>query len=263
LEECTGQLVEYRRGRNYDLTVCGDVILGHRAEDVMVEMAGDFARTHWREVLPHATNVSRIDLQTTVRFTPNDPYLVEQHYRQAHRRNLTLRKPLTLRGELHQLDQPVMWMGAKGARILGRIYDKSRGGKDPKWSDCWRYEVQYRNEVARAVVSGLAERHDESAAVASTVSKYFEKHGVEVRYTSDNVPVWVARKRKETSRERKLRWLREQVMPTLDTAYAEGWLPECYMALGVPKNTAEMIDRGRRLLQGGEEDVRVLHTAGS
>jgi len=225
----------------------------------MVEMRSDFARTHWREVLPHVTNVSRIDLQTTVRFEPNDPQLVEQHYQQAHKRNLRLRKPITLRGELHQLEQPVMWIGAKGALVLGRIYDKSRGGKDAAWPNCWRYEVQYRDEMARGIVAGLVERQDEPAAVASTVSEYFAKRGVECRFTTDAVPIWAVRKRKETSRERKLRWLREQVMPTLDAAYAEGWLADCYEALSVPHEFAVATVNRRRRQQENPDGECLLH----
>jgi DNA relaxase NicK len=234
LEECAGHLLDYGRNRNYDLLTCGGVTIGQRAEDCMLQLRSDFARDHWREAARIATNISRLDLQTTVRLDHVDEEFVYDHYREARRHNLQLERSRRLRGQLEDDQYVVMWVGSPRSDVLMRVYDKHKESGDEGYRQCFRYEVQLRNERALAVGRVMLAEPHESAAVAATVDDRMKRAGIAVRYVTDGVPRWPPRPRKETSDDKRLRYLRDQIYGIVRGLEERGRGEDAYAALGVP-----------------------------
>jgi hypothetical protein len=266
LEECAGHQLDYGRNRNYDLVTCGSFTVGQRAEDCMLQLRSDFARDHWREAARIATNISRLDLQTTVRLDHVDDEFVYDHYQQARRRNAELERKRRVRAEINDSDYTVMWIGSPASDVLMRVYDKSRRGQDVAYLNCWRYEVQLRNERALAVGRAMLAEPVESAAVAATVDERMKRAGIEVRYVTDGVPKWPPRPRKETSDDRRLRYLREQIYKIVRGLEERGLGEDAYAALGVPWPMVEAVLRRReeitKRLPPGDDELTTDVNAG-
>lgn len=259
LAECQGLKPFEARSHGYQLVGCGDVRLGVRDEDTMVSLAGETARGYWEEVARVATNVSRLDLQTTVRFDPPDEYLAEDHYRALVKRNRELRRPVTIEAQLRDVAYQTVYVGARANDTRARIYDKGAQSKDAFYAGCWRYEVQYRDDYAGWIADALLQEQDVPGAVASSVSEYLKRRAVDVRYYPGEHPGYVPMRRKESSDARRLRWLAEQVYATVRDLEQRGRGEDAYAALGVPHELLGETLSIRRSRGETEDGERVLH----
>jgi hypothetical protein len=133
-------------------------------------------------------------------------------------------------------------VGSPSSDLRGRIYNKAKQSNEQAYERSWRYEVVYRNEYALRMFRRIIAQVDEAPAIIlSKVLEWYYERGIVVLDvgTSGSYPIAppVAPK---SDVERKLRWIRNQVIPTIrklaELGYAEELMEAIAEAIAAARN---------------------------
>ena len=225
MQELAARLLDHERESGNDIKPwnclgfeglhAGGVGFGDVDEMSLMRLSGPTAYTHWREATQHATNVSRFDVQVTLRLTCHPQDLVLQHHAEAlAHANPKKRKPaVDLR--ISNVRPPTLYLNQRTSSRFGRVYDKGGESKLDHYQNCIRYEAQFNGKC------GLyASRHLESSevaqdAAAAMVAGFFCERGLELAWP-DVEPRSLTNPRSRTNAFRRLAWLRKQVAPCVE-----------------------------------------------
>lgn len=232
-ERANGGQERRDRWNRYDLKTCGHVSAGLREEGALVRLSSEAAQKHWRTVVLRAANVSRLDLQVTVRPDPPDPKLGAAVLRSALRwvKGREHAPKVAFHGGPAGIE--TVYLGSRSSETFGRVYSKEAESGDDAWRDCWRYEVETKGDLAVRVARLLA--HDDHAArsIELFVFDHFNNRGIRPRFERPNGDVRVAISRAKSDDETRLKWLRESVAPVVSRLSDNGHGDEACAALGV------------------------------
>lgn len=189
--------------------------VGRRPDGVYVRLSGSTANEWWRDVLVHAQNVPRIDLQATVHIDPESDSLALGHWLEACEAPARRGRPLSAEVRISNDTGQTFYLGRRQSDAYGRCYDKH--AQDPeKWpAGAWRYEVEFHNDAAGAVAGRLADCEAPTTTAVSTVRRWFSARGCHPVIPFTVGEVATSFERDPTTTERQLRWLLRQVAPTM------------------------------------------------
>lgn len=210
-EEAAGHELERVRWQRYDLKVCGGVSAGLREDGAIVRLSGATAQAHWRELIPYARNVSRLDVQVTTDMGPGHDRMGAQHLRAAlhHRRTRGGQWRVSFQGGPSGVE--TVYLGRRTSETFARLYNKYAESEDPRWLHNWRYEVEVKKPLAVDLARFLYHHSDPQLACQLYVYDYFSARGVKPAYACSGSDVQLRSHRDPTSAERTLRWWDEQV----------------------------------------------------
>lgn len=214
--------------------ICGPIAMGERHDGCYCRLSGRCAHDNWRRCAVWADNVSRIDLQCTVRLpdTTNPAalaYAAVQHPDIRRRgRAVTTATHIenTKRGE-------TTYIGSRSSDRMGRLYNKGVESKEEVYRDCWRWEIEYKNRAAPHVSGWLSLQPDDATAVAATVHRAYADWGAPPDWRAGALDVSSPPARQQTDDERRLAWLYAQVRPVVAGLTERGRLVEVVRALGL------------------------------
>jgi DNA relaxase NicK len=213
----------------------GAVNFGRRWDSLLVRITGHAAKAKALEVVQLATNVSRIDYQSTVLLRSVEHRLAEAIERQAKRYKMDHGLKHAIRLLRDDVTGNTLYMNRRVSDRFIRVYDKGAESKLEELRGCWRGEIQYNNELAWSMArQGCSVAFDDNY-VASQVYAELEKKGVRwlsPMYTPIPKVADVPGTRQTTS-SRQLKWLRSQVSPTIRRLIANGFEREILDALGL------------------------------
>lgn len=186
---------------------------GVRDGDTLVELSGHLADRYWREFLPWARNVTRIDPQVTCTYSHQVDDLAVQAY---HAPAVEVRPGLPpIRKAIFQEANggQTLYLGAPSSARRARLYDKhaeSRGEYPP---NTWRWELQVRSPMGSDHARLIDGSNDVCGAVASLVHGFFSGHGVAPWFKSDGAVVFSPARVARRDMSRWLDWIRSGVRP--------------------------------------------------
>lgn len=230
---------------------CGQCQWGVRGSEVLIRLSGATAHRFWREIYPHASNISRFDVQFTLRVGGTTSREIARHYRQARRHLLRsgarhdVSYYSTLRGS------PTLYLGRRSSVRFGRVYCKDRESGQKQYAGCVRYELEAKEEMAQLVARTLYATRPESVprAARSRLSRsdgrstaealasikivrgFFEDRGLVLPFKSPALQLQLSRV--STSLHKQLTWLNKQVAPALARLLEAGHEQEVLEALGL------------------------------
>lgn len=191
------------------------VTIARRDDGAMLRLSERAAHEHWQQAVNLAESVSRIDFAVTARFPEYIGTLAQLSY-------VTSRAYANARGEklrskliLSDTEGSTLYLGKRTSDLFARLYDKDRESNDPRFRNCWRWELEIKHEKGKYAAELLAKAPDPEVEVRGTVFHHFVTRGVVVPWrntVSRGLPPAPAR---DTDDERRLRWLREQVAPVV------------------------------------------------
>jgi DNA relaxase NicK len=124
-----------------------------------------------------------------------------------------------------------------------RIYNKDKQSQDSRYERSWRYEVVYRNKYANNVFRYVIAALDAyPTVILSHVVAYCAERGINILGMGDSAgnPIEVP-KSAPTDVQRKLRWIKQQVVPTIrklaEMGYAEQLMEEIAEAIAAARNS--------------------------
>jgi DNA relaxase NicK len=186
---------------------------GAKGDEALVELSGHVADRYWKQLLPYARNVSRLDTCVDVTHASPVSGLAEQAY---HAPAVALRPGMpTVRKYLYAGTDggSTCYVGAPSSDRRGRLYDKhvESGGEFPPGT--WRYEVQERRHMGRATARALDGTDDVRGAIAAHVCSFFSKRGVVPWFQSDCRDLSSQPRRSSPDVLQFVNWLHLQVAP--------------------------------------------------
>jgi hypothetical protein len=212
--------------------------LGYMVNDdrAILSLAGRLAQKYLKQVAEIEVVATRIDLAV-------DVLLSYQHSEAAYRYAQVLREENRAgqRGYHSALSLitgsdggSTLYVGKRAGRLFARLYDKGvQSGAAPAGT-LWRYEVEYKQDAARAVFSGLLEAERPRDYILGRVRTHFDQRGVYPLFWQGAAPGPLERDKEERTPLDRLNWLAAQVRPTVGRLRLAGYEVEVYNALGLP-----------------------------
>jgi hypothetical protein len=190
---------------------------GSRSDGTMLNLSGTVAARWYRQVLATGCRVTRLDLQCTVVTDEYDGDFGERQVAAAFKRreaeqNRNWAKIRLLKG---YGEGDTVKVGSRTSGKYGRLYDKQKESNDDRYERCWRYEVEYKDEIAPAVAADLLRADDDTRHIIGVVRGQYDNWGF-APVIPGGLTVMPPRPGPRTSDTQKtLDWLCIQVRPSI------------------------------------------------
>jgi len=222
----------------------GGCFVGSNETMHYAQFAGKYANDAYHMLEHPKVHISRIDLQITVQYSIELQKEGRYQYARAIHFNKSL--PESRRRKIHLYagsdGGDTVYLGSPSSDTRGRLYNKAIQSRDSAYERCWRYEVVYRNQRAASVFRRLFDKDTAATSfiLQETLAWYHER-GVDVLdvvFGGENAVS--APKQPKSDVERKLRWIKNQVVPTIrklaELGYAEELMEAISEAIASARN---------------------------
>lgn len=216
------------KGKTY-----GPVRIGSRGEDeAIMIVSGDLAGKVYPGVPLNWDAVTRIDLQTTIALGKQDKRCAIRCHERASELTGTLDD-----GKLGTLISSAtgdsLYIGKRRSSRYLRYYDKSLDYKMEDTGYAWRYEVEYKRDLAKNIAKTVAHMKDPYAEIASLVWAEFRRKGVVPSYNKGSYVSAMETGLKVKTAEGTLSWLERCVSPVITQLSLMGYDEEVAHALRI------------------------------
>jgi DNA relaxase NicK len=218
---------------DYSGLSCGSVQFGTNGNSRLVRLSGQAAREHWRTIAEVASNVSRIDWQTTVELSVAQHGVAEFFERKAnqfetrhnHGRMVELRR--------NSKKGKTLYVGSRKSDRFIRVYDKGAESKLGPAGFLWRAELELHRALARAAASRILASDDEQYVIAASISSELMRIGMPWKKFGVGSVLKSSSVRRRCDFDNKLTWLNSQVRGTVQYLIENGREEEVLKALGL------------------------------
>lgn len=234
----TGYEINSRKLLGFEGMAAGNCFVGENETHGYAQFTGEKADYAFSYLAHPQAHYSRIDLQVTVKREVMDYNEGKRCYRACLDNNSRLPK-----GRKRKIwiivgsdGGDTVYVGSPSSEQRARIYNKEVQSEDIEYTRSWRYEVVYRNELSTQLYASITnspiERADECV---SQVTNWLTKRGVSIRgLVSFGRAVTPIERTRPTDVERKLKWLEQQVKPTVRYLVEAGFRDLVAEALALP-----------------------------
>jgi len=242
--QALGNVYKRRSLLGFDGWECAGCFVGSNETMHYAQFAGKYANDAYHMVEHPKVHISRIDLQVTVQYDVE--LLKEGKYQYAraihHNKSLPTHRQRRIHLYAGSDSSDTVYLGSPSSDVRGRLYNKAKQSNDPAYERSWRYEVVYRNEYAFRMFRHVVEAGTTaSAIICEEVASWYAERGVIILDVGNRRNIALAPlTRPETDVETKLRWIREQVVPTIrklaEMGYAEELMETIAEAISAARN---------------------------
>lgn len=233
----TGIEMNESRRLGYEGHSVGGSFVGVRDRDTTAIYSGERAKPAFARLYRADAHVSRMDIQVSYRFNVTSNNVAQVARNSVDRANRTIsgarQRNATLIEDLR--GGATCYVGTRKSEQFARIYNKEAESGEKQYERVWRYEVQLKNKLAVKLaeqVSSGTYKPEQHAAVF--VKQWLRNRGVTTPWSADAELLPLPRiERPNSQNEQKLKWLREQVQPTLRTLLKYGLRDDILDALGL------------------------------
>lgn len=206
---------------------------GRRQQDDLLSLSGEWARDNWEFFVPLANNVSRMDLQVSCRLRDPDAELAARIYGDILKRARAKPLPRTYTLVTSVDGGDTLYVGRRSSVQMGRMYDKGLQSQEKQFENSWRYEVEYKGQLAGRVANLLKISEGASKDVCALVHTWFEERLVAPIFEAHSPHLEVDISKRRTSDEALLAWLSQQVGPSVRRLLERNKRAEVLAALGL------------------------------
>jgi Replication initiation factor len=214
-----GYQLQARGLLGYRGLAAGNCFIGARDDGSYLQLTGYHANRWFHRLYRADLHVSRIDIQVTVQYETEVVTIAKEAYAATNLDNNSLpenrrRKSFIIIGSD---GGDTCYIGAPSSDQRGRIYNKARQSGERAFDRCWRYEVLYRNDLAGQCANSIAAApKEQEARLLALVCLWYIRRGVDPGFSADMGNLALPKPRTlPTEVERKLEWIRRQVMPSI------------------------------------------------
>lgn len=211
----------------------GGITWARRMDSDLVQLSSGIAAEYWLAFGAAAQNCTRVDLQVTVQASRADPAYASRLFQRLTQGAGEFDKVPNVRIIESALGGATLYFGSRQSERFGRLYDKGAESKDPKYARSWRYEVEYKGEVARKIWEQLMFHETPERDAISTVHDFYEKRGLTLPWSPDGHSLNSKVPLRQSDTEAKLGWLVGQVKPTIKWLETRVTRAELLAALGI------------------------------
>lgn len=245
--QALGNTYKRRSLLGYDGWESGGCFIGSNDTHHYAQFAGKYANDAYHMLEHPKVHVSRIDLQITVQYDVELPKEGRFQYARAIHHNKGLPEHRRRRIDLYAGSDggDTVYVGSPSSGVRGRLYNKAKQSADPTYERSWRYEVVYRNEYARNVYGRVITEGTEAPSfIIQEVVGWYRERGVNIHNVGSGQENAIAPPNAATSDvARKLRWIKNQVVPTIrklaELGYGEELMELIAEAIAAARNERE------------------------
>lgn len=239
--ERQGFHVKHSAPMGYSGWQVGPVFGGARQDGYMIRVSGQDAQEAFQACWCEYVNITRLDLQLTLRSYPGLPMWAKWSAYQIETLRSTSQQCNWAKPHYHDHfgHGDTLNIGSRQSEKYGRLYDKEMESLDPDYERCWRYEVEYKGSSAQAYAKEMMDAQSISQRAAQVVLGQFAAWCVPLPKVSLDKTDPLTIDKIESDVERKLNWLRKQVAPTVrkiielgGQAEIDEWVRSCYIDVG-------------------------------
>jgi len=227
--QALGNTYKRRSLLGFDGWESGGCFVGSNDTMHYAQFAGKYANDAYHMMEHPKLHVSRLDVQLTVQY---DVELIKEgRYQYARSIHHNKGLPEHRRRKIHLYagsdGGDTVYVGSPSSDNRGRIYNKAKQSNEQAYERSWRYEVVLRNEHALHLYRRLpSEVATATKLILSYVLNWYSERGIDVLGVEFGRENTIAPPKQPTSDvDRKLRWIRNQVVPTIrklaELGYAE------------------------------------------
>src|SRR5258705_13428675 len=238
-----GEQARPYRTSSYRGLAAGSVSTGRRFDGAILRLSGEVAAENWQQAVSLSTNVSRLDLQVTVRPTEAVQDRLRRHLAE-------LRKAKRGKGKQSKLQLWVERHGltavASGRRVSERylrIYDKGVESGLTYYDGCLRYEGEFKGKLAHAYALALDATESWREQIYSSVAAFVSERNLQVSWAGSLNPAAIRgsciRTRVQAlkgRRARRIMWANVSVRPMVQVFIGAGELDVILEALGLAEH---------------------------
>lgn len=231
-----GYEIKARTMQGYYGASAGNCFVGSRDDGHMIQLTGHYANDHFGHVFRHTVHVSRIDVQTTVKYTELPPNMAKECYRYAEIDNERL--PPARRRRLLLLSGSdggdTCYIGSPSSEQRARIYNKAVQSGAIQYERSWRFEIVYKNDLATRLARTCPYNTLERAKWAEDVCyRWLSSRGIlDTGIREGEMTVLPLGKQLASDAERRLNWIRKQVAPAMRQLVEQGYREQLLELVG-------------------------------
>lgn len=214
-----GYTLDNRKLLGYEGFSAGNCFVGTNDRGGYMQFTGEKADWAFPMLFLSDCNVSRLDVQVTAQYDAMPKNIAKGAYRDSLRANDLL--PVGRKRKIWIIvgsdGGDTTYIGSASSEQRGRIYNKQVQSENPEYIRCWRYEVVFKNSLALGYARDCSLSSIAPAEYArATVADWYASRGVVLGFNGGMDGRTLPLERSlPTDVERKLRWLNEQVAPTV------------------------------------------------
>lgn len=224
---------------------CGGIATGESPDSLMVRLSSECARENWRRFAEVASNVSRLDLQVTVRYAHNAMTEIARVYRKLKRSRGSDGRKRTISLYQSSDGSATIYIGQRVSENYGRIYAKGKETPLPYWANSVRFEAEFKGDVAWREQKQLYRAPSEYDHIVSRCQAFMAERGtsqisatpgrdsVTTQPSSMMTADATRAQRSLSDADRTLQWLANGVRCSVATLRESGRLYDALTALGL------------------------------
>jgi len=216
----------------YDGFRCGSVQVGSREDSTCVRLSSNQANSNWQSLYVMSESVSRVDYQVTVQTDCGPSESIAIAHRQALRSSAKLKHGPSVTLIRSNDGSATLYLGKRTSDWYGRAYLKGIESGLPEFDKTTRFEVEVKGPACASTLRVVHNSRPTIIAVAGYVSGFFQKRGVHLVLPNIH-PSTISSSRSRSDNQRRLRWLKTQVRPSIDKLIASGCYDDVVEALGL------------------------------
>lgn len=234
------------RATGYHGRHAGGTAFGVGAQGCIVRASSRCAREHWRQLLTLADNVTRLDVQVTVRPVAGPTATLSRHHKELLKAPRGRGKEVKFHAWYGPAGIESIEIGKRVSDRFGRVYDKGLQSGLVEWQGCLRYEVELHRHLALRTALLLDSQEQDQAEMLSQVHTFMSVRGLRLGFSPQpaarsavNDALELRPRRSVTSAfdhppevVRVLRWLANSVRPSVQRLIESGYGEEVSRALG-------------------------------
>jgi hypothetical protein len=202
----------------------------------LLSLAGNLAQKYLKEVAEIEVTATRIDLAVDVLLFDPVPVAALRYAELLRSSKAGIREGYKSRLLLLTGDDggSTLYLGKRSGRLFARLYDKGVQSGAAVMGTLWRYEVEYKQDAARAVYTELLDEDRQRDYILARVHTHFQRRGVLPLFHVSQAAGPLDRYKEERTPLDSLNWLATQVRPTVGRLRLAGYEKELYNVLGLP-----------------------------
>lgn len=210
--------------------------IGSGLQGFMMRLSGLVAKDFGIDALKLGCNVTRMDLQVTLKLDEYDEFYANSLMLEAEKKR-AFDNPKKKMAKFVYIDGrgsgSTLQIGSRTSEKYGRIYDKDKESGEDVYERCWRFEVEYKGSAAVHYAKEVLFNQNDWYII-SLVAKQFSAWDIEVNDIHAAPVELMKYRRAQYQKDRTLSWLAKQVSPSIEKLRESGvCLQEILIVLGL------------------------------
>lgn len=229
--------IKHSKRLGYEGFAFGGSFVGQRERDTIAIFSGERAKRAYDLLYRRDCHVSRLDVQTSYRYSVPSSNVAQTVRNQVQRANATIssarQRNATLMEDLR--GGATCYVGTRTSEQFARVYNKEAESGDSTYQGVWRFEVQFKNRYAEKVAEQFKTGDYQAPNQAAVLVKQWLRHrGVQTPWQAEAELLPLPKESNTpTQSEARLRWLRDQVRPAIRQLLKYGLRDDIIEALGL------------------------------